>query len=152
VENKKYGQGDATEACSVVPLYFLTEIQDGENREHREGYDFLNRLQLRRAEFVRADAIGRNLEAVFEKGDPPAHENDFPKSGSAELQVAIPGESHEDIRDGQKDDGSHVFPVLSLGRNLFLGRRGTLGEGITEHIRRANPAAIEQCGGALSAN
>jgi hypothetical protein len=110
VKDEEDGKCDTTESRGVVPLYFLAEIEDREDGEDRESDDFLNGLQLRGAEFIRANAIRRNLEAVFEKSNSPAHQDHFPKSGSAEPEVAVPGKGHEDIRNGEKDDGSHVFP------------------------------------------
>jgi hypothetical protein len=91
VKDEEDGKCDTTESRGVVPLYFLAEIEDREDVEDRESDDFLNGLQLRGAEFIRANAIRKNLEAVFEKSDTPAHQDHFPKSGSAELEVAVPG-------------------------------------------------------------
>ena len=85
------------ETDGVVPSEFLAEEPYGEKCEHCQSDDFLNRLQLRGAEFVRADAIGRYLKAVFEKRDAPAREHNFPKRLTAILEVAIPGECHEDV-------------------------------------------------------
>jgi len=110
MENKKHRQGDTTESRGVIPLYFLAEIEDRENREYRQSDDFLNGLELRRAKFVRANAVRRNLKAILKKSDAPAHQNHFPESCAAVLQMAIPCKRHEDIRNREQDDGSHVSP------------------------------------------
>ena len=51
--------------------------EDGEDRER---YDLLNHLQFpdreRTSEFGAADAVGGDLEAVFEQRDAPAQQND----------------------------------------------------------------------------
>lgn len=109
VENEKSGQDDAAEARGVIPLYFFAEIENRESREDRECDDLLNGLELRGGELVRANAIRRDLEAVFEECDAPAYEDYFPKSSRAKLEVAVPGKSHEDVRDGEQEDGSHVL-------------------------------------------
>ena len=44
-----------------------------------------------------APAIGRDLEAVFEKGDTPTDKNYDPKRFVFEFQMAIPGDGHEEI-------------------------------------------------------
>jgi hypothetical protein len=114
VENKKHRQSDARKARGVIPFYFFVEIQHRENGKDRERDDLLNGLELRRAEFIGANAVRRNLEAVLKKSDSPAHQDHFPESGGAVLQVAIPGKSHEDVRNGQQDNGSHVFLFFLL--------------------------------------
>ncbi len=124
VENKKHGQSDATKTRCIVPPYFLAEIKDRESGEHRERDDLLNGLQLRGAEFVGPDAVRRDLKAILEKGNSPAHQDHFPKSGSSVLEMAIPGKSHKDIRNGKQEDSSHVFPVPSLLAKVFFVRRG----------------------------
>jgi hypothetical protein len=110
MKDKKDRQGDTTESRGVIPLYFLAEIEDRENRKHRQSDDFLNGLELRRAEFVGTNPVGRNLKAVLKKSDAPAHQNHFPQGGTSVLQMAIPRKRHEDIRNREQDDGSHVSP------------------------------------------
>ena len=46
-------------------------------REHGQGYDFLNRFELDRAEFVRSNAICGDLKTVLEERDAPTDEDDF---------------------------------------------------------------------------
>ena len=128
VENEKYSQGDATEARGMIPLYFFIEIENREYGEYQQSDHFLNSLELRGAELIRANAVRRDLEAVFEKSDAPAHQNHLPESGSAELQVAIPGEGHEDIRDGEKDDRSHARYLL--GRTGFVECKWSVKKGL----------------------
>lgn len=112
VKNEKCGQNDTTEACGIVPLNVFAEIEDRERRENRKRDDFLNRLQLRGGKFIRADAVRRDLEAVFEERNPPAHENHFPKSGRPEFQMTVPGEGHENIGNGEQDNCSHRVDLL----------------------------------------
>ena len=109
MKNEKYADNNEAEARGVVPLDLFTEIKDREDGEHRQGDDLLNGLQLRGGEFVRTNAIRRYLEAVLEERDAPADHNHFPESGGAELQVAVPRKGHEDVRDGEQKDGSHVL-------------------------------------------
>jgi hypothetical protein len=87
----------------------------------------LHGLQLCGAEFVGPDAVRRDLKAILEEGNSPAHQNHFPKNGSSVPEMAIPGKGHKDIRNGEQEDSSHVFPVPSLRANVFFVRRGPFG-------------------------
>ena len=49
----------------------FAEIGHGKYGEPGQGDDFLNRSELSGAEFEGADAISRDLKAVFKKRDPP---------------------------------------------------------------------------------
>src|ERR1700738_18072 len=84
-------------------------------------YHFLDGLELSSRKLVRANAICRNLEAVFEEGDAPTCEDDFPQCFAAVFEMAIPGKRHEDVRDGQQQNRSHIASgALSV---LFLTLR-----------------------------
>jgi hypothetical protein len=107
MEDEKDSETDAGEAGGIIPAEFFAEIGDGKDGENGERDDFLNRFELSGAELVRADAIGGNLKAVFEKGDAPAGEDNFPQSFAAEFEVAVPGEGHEDIGNREKKDRTH---------------------------------------------
>ena len=58
-------------------------------------------------EFVRADAVGRHLEAILEEGDAPTDHYDFPQGDAAIFQMAVPGEGHEDVGNGEQENGAH---------------------------------------------
>ena len=51
----------------------LVEIDRAEHREDRQGDDLLHRLQFGGRIDLVTDAVGRNGEAIFEKGDAPTH-------------------------------------------------------------------------------
>jgi hypothetical protein len=106
MEDKECAKSDAGEADAVIPPERVAKISDRENREHRESDDFLDGLELRAAEFVRADAIGGYLKTIFEKSDAPTGNDDFPERGITVFQVAIPSKGHKDIRDREKNDGA----------------------------------------------
>ena len=88
-----------------------------EQREDRERDHFLDDFQLpdreRPAELRRPDAVGRNLEAVFEQGDAPAEQYDSQHAEAFELgfecDVAVPGERHEDVRNDEEPDRQKAF-------------------------------------------
>jgi hypothetical protein len=69
VKNKKRSDGYQGEACGVVPLELVAQIQHGKYGEDRQGDHFLDGLELRGGEFVGADAVGGHLKAIFEEGD-----------------------------------------------------------------------------------
>jgi hypothetical protein len=106
VENEKDAQHQTRGAHAIVPLQFFAEISDGEDREHGQCNHFLDGLKLRGVEFVRADAVCRYLETVFEKCDAPTGDDDFPESFVPIFQVAIPREGHKDVGDGEKQNGA----------------------------------------------
>jgi len=56
--------------------------------------------------------VGRNLEAVFEESNAPADENDFPEKRALILQMAIPGNGHEDVGYAEENDGFHVLLIV----------------------------------------
>ena len=79
VKDEERAGGYQAKACGVVPFEFVAEIPDGKYGEDDEGDDFLNGFQLRGAEFVGADAVGGDLETIFEEGDAPAGQDYFPE-------------------------------------------------------------------------
>jgi hypothetical protein len=115
VENEKTGRTDA-----IVTLQFFAEISDGEDREHGQCNYFLDGFKLRRAEFVRADAVCRHLETVFEKGDAPTGDDDLPERFAAVFQVAVPREGHEDVGDGEKQNGAQFNRPLTAKDSFDL--------------------------------
>lgn len=90
----------------------------GEEREDRKRHHFLNDLQFpyreRTAELCAAEAVCRNLEAVFEQGDAPTQQYDGrePKTFQPrfECNMPVPGERHECIRDNQQPDRENPSP------------------------------------------
>jgi len=77
------------------------------------------------------DPVGRHLEHVFEEGDAPADERgNIPGAMRKVLEVAVPGEGHEHIRQDQQPDGgqnrTHGFcppapePPRSEKRNILI--------------------------------
>jgi hypothetical protein len=109
VKHKEDGKSDTGKSRGVIPFQFLTEIQDRENRKHGQSDHFLNGLQLSRRKLIRSDTVCRDLKTVFEKSDTPTCEDDLPESLAAVFEMAIPGKGHEDIRDGEQQDGSHNY-------------------------------------------
>jgi hypothetical protein len=109
MEDKECPHGDAEEADTVVPSERIAEVSNGENREYREGDDFLDGLKLRAGKFVGAKTIGRDLEAVFKEGDAPTGEDDLPQGRTAVFEVTVPGEGHKNVGYGEKDDGAQGY-------------------------------------------
>src|SRR5258707_1005819 len=124
VENEKNTQHQTRGTDAIVPLQFLAEISDGEDREHGQRNYFLDGLELRGVEFVGADTVCRYLETIFEKCDSPTGENYFPQRLATVFQVAIPREGHKDIGDGEKQNGAHEASLRILWKPaLRKGKR-----------------------------
>jgi hypothetical protein len=115
LEDYRHSGNDEREAREVIPSQRLPEVEHGKNAEYRQRDDLLDRLQLRRRELVGADAVRRYLETIFQKRNQPTHDDDFIERYIAVLEVSIPRKGHEDIRDGQQNNGFH----LANGSFLF---------------------------------
>ena len=86
-----------------------TEVIRRKHAKDDEGDDFLNHLELHGSEAAVADAVGRYLEAVFEEGDAPAHDDDLPQRLILKLQVPVPGNRHENVGANEKNNCPHKW-------------------------------------------
>lgn len=66
-----------------------------------------------------ADAIRRHLETILDEGNPPADENDRPQWRGLVLEMPIPGYSHEDVGNGQQENGLHTPPLLGTTPSIY---------------------------------
>ena len=93
----------------MVPMESLAlEEHRGEDGEDDEGDGLLNDLELHQGErttiLMEANAVGRYLATVLEKGKTPTQQDDGkqgPGGGNLhllQLQMTVPGEGHEDVR------------------------------------------------------
>ena len=125
VEHEESSKNQAGCAYTVIPFEFFAEIGQRKNRKNAESDHLLNGLELSCVELVRADTVGGNLKTVFEKGDSPAGDNDFPERFAAVFEVAVPGEGHEDIGDGEQSDGAHRDPERIENGLEIISRDGS---------------------------
>lgn len=95
----------------------LAEVPDGEDGEDGEGDDFLDGFEFGGGVVGAADAVGRDGEAVFKKGDAPTDEDDDPEGAAGEFEVAVPREGHEDVRQEEEQDGEISW--REHGGNVF---------------------------------
>jgi|SRR5580700_5336319 hypothetical protein len=103
MEDKECPEGNADEANAIVPTEGLAQIGDGKNREDGKRNDFLNGFELSAVELIGADPVRGHLETILEKGDAPTGDNHFPERSVAKFQVAVPGEGHKDVGNGEQD-------------------------------------------------
>ena len=115
-EYEVYGQNKADERCEVVPVKrFSPEKHHGEDGEYNQSDCFLYDFQLHKRECtavaLESDSVGRHLAGVFQQGDSPRYEDYHIKRSVGgenlhllKFQMAIPGESHEYVRDYEKSD------------------------------------------------
>jgi hypothetical protein len=104
VEYEEDAEHDAGKAEEVIPAKFFTEVDESENAEDRQGDDLLYHFKLIAGEaFFVAQAVGGDLEAVFEKRDEPTDQDDFPEGGAFEFEVAVPGDGHESVGYREED-------------------------------------------------
>ena len=95
----------------MVPPEMLAEVEGDEDTKHDKRDDFLNHLELNRAEGACTDAIGGHLKAVLKEGNHPAYDYDLPQRLVPESQMPVPGECHEDVGDDEENDGPHISMV-----------------------------------------
>ena len=132
VESEEDGPDEEESRDGVIPAQVLAEVERYKDAEHDECDDFLNHLELNGAEVTGTDAVGGNLEAVFEEGDYPAYENDFPQGFATKPEVSVPGKRHEDVGDDEKNDCPH----LEFGRlGFWQSCRNLLRMRFTEQIK-----------------
>src|SRR6478752_7392533 len=86
-EDEEGAERDETETDRLFPVERFAQIEDREDDEDRKRDDLLDRLPLGGIEITIADAVCRDLGAIFEKGDRPAGENDKIERIVFELKV-----------------------------------------------------------------
>ena len=101
MKREKNGGENQPVRDEVVPARALMKDQEGEESEYRERDALLHNFQLRHAEYFRADAVGGDLKDVLKERDSPT-DNDHQRERLAlVLQVAVPRDGHENVRDDQ---------------------------------------------------
>lgn len=113
-EDEIDGQNQADETRQVVPPQGVRfHEDDGEDREDQQGDDLLDHFELPDREGASqlgaADAVGRDLETVFEQGDPPAEQDDGQHPEALyfgfESDMPVPSQCHKGIGKDQQGDG-----------------------------------------------
>src|SRR5690606_33231942 len=69
-----------------------------------------------------ADAIGRNGQPIFEKGDAPADQHHHPQRRAVEFEVPVPGKGHEDIGGDEQPDRGQGRKIEAKGFLLRVQR------------------------------
>ena len=120
VKNEKRPRCDQRKAEAVIPAQRLLQVQHRESGEHDQRDHLLHGLELRRRIDLAAPAVGRHRQPVFEERDAPAHQHHERQPAPLVLEMAVPGEGHEDVGGEQHQDrqdlrrnGGHEF--LSKG-------------------------------------
>src|SRR5580700_2274747 len=106
-EGKHHRTDNEEKRDNVIPSHVLAQIDPRKRDEHAQGNHFLNDFQLKRSELPIADAVRRNLKAVFEESNKPAHNDHSNQRRLLVLQVAIPRDRHKDIGANEEEDGFH---------------------------------------------
>lgn len=131
-ENEVGGADQAESGPEVVPGEFFFEVPDGEGDKHGQCEDFLEDLELADAHDLMTDAIGGDLNQVFEKCDAPTDQGgDQPGLCRQVLEVPVPGEGHEQVAEKeQKDSGGirlHGELVCDVNWVFFRSKCGARG-------------------------
>ena len=110
------GGDEAEEGGEVVPVDgFALEDEGDDEGEDRQGDDLLNDFELHQGVGAAVDGgahpVGRNHKDIFEKGQAPGGENDENQRPVPadihlrKLELSVPGERHENVRDDEQQDG-----------------------------------------------
>src|SRR5882757_8748733 len=75
MEHEERPSHQTAEGSKVIPVQLVAKIKRGEHPKHRQRDHLLNHLQLIRREGLRADPVGRYLQAVLKKSDAPTDQN-----------------------------------------------------------------------------
>jgi hypothetical protein len=118
VEHEEGSCDETAEGYCVVPVEFVTEVEDREDSEDAEGDDLLDDFELVWSEGFGPDAIGWYLKAVLEEGDAPTDEDYLPECDFAVLEMTIPSEGHEDVGADQQQNRPHVRCFLLMVVNV----------------------------------
>ena len=98
----------------MIPVQLIAEVVHRENAKHGQRDHFLDHLQLIRCVDLRPHPVSRNLKAVFERSDKPAHQDHFPQRYFLELEVTVPRKGHKHVRSNQQHHRqytcTHPFP------------------------------------------
>src|SRR4051812_28629172 len=105
-EDEEHRTKKAEPCPEEIELHRLMHVENGERNEDRQRHDLLHDLQLRQRELMKPDAIGRNLQQILKKRNPPTGKcRHVPRTRRQVAQMGIPGERHEDVRSDEKTDG-----------------------------------------------
>ena len=101
----------------IVPFERFVHVEPGERREDRECDDFLHDLELGKAHLRMPEAVGGNLEQVFEAGDAPAEQRgDVPWPVAQVFEMPVPGKGHKNIGNRQEKT------AITLALHQFAGK------------------------------
>ena len=97
----------------VPPQGVRFHEDDGEDREDQQGDDLLDHFEFPdrkgASQLGAADAVGRDLETVFEQGDAPTEQDDGQHPEAFYLRfesdMPVPSQCHEGIGEDQQGDG-----------------------------------------------
>ena len=116
----------------MVPVELLAaEEHHSEQGEDHQGDYLLENFELHEGERAsvahEAHSVGRHLEGVFGEGNSP-REDDYEPQGlvgadarSLELEVPIPGESHENIGDDEHPDSDKsIDPHIAINFTCLI--------------------------------
>lgn len=104
LEDEECAGRDQNEADRMIPGQRLLQVQHRKTREDGQGDDFLHRLQFSGRIDRVADAVGRDRQAILDKGDPPACQDRERERRGLELEMPVSGEGHENVGKRQQDD------------------------------------------------
>jgi hypothetical protein len=106
----------------VPPESFVFEKQHRKNDENHQRDHFLDHLELhqrkRAAVAFKTNPVRGNLEAIFKQCQSPADQNNRDEPGIFEpfkffeFEMAIPRQSHENIREQQQANGRKTFHAI----------------------------------------
>jgi hypothetical protein len=96
------GGEDEDEGQAATPGGPFVEVENREDEEDGDRDRFLENFELGSGEAEVAEPVRRHLKGVFGQGDEPAGQDGDDQGRGAKLEVAVPGEGHEDVGENQE--------------------------------------------------
>src|SRR5215469_3337604 len=121
VEREECRTDKTRESGDVVPSYRFAEIEDREHAEHDQRDHLLHGLELCGGINLVAEPVAGHREAILEERDAPGNRDHDPERCRRELELPVPGEGHEYIRNAQQKDGSDHRPGHGCISGLISG-------------------------------
>jgi hypothetical protein len=119
------GRQEQGKAEQIPGVKGFAQVADGEAGEDNKGNDLLRHLELEAGQSAHGPIpVGRHHEAILQEGDAPTDQYGFPEREFLEFQMAVPGKGHEDVGEGEQQDGAdHIQRIrlrkYSYSRSLF---------------------------------
>jgi len=111
-EHEKNGSDEADSGKKKVQSQLFFHVKNGEKRKNDHRDDFLHHFELSDGVISVADAVCRDLDAVFDECDSPAYQDYYENRLVVDFQVPVPCQAQKNIRCREQEDRIKFFHFL----------------------------------------